>query len=795
MDEAEQRTMVRRSVVDQLSVDPMTGVANAIPSDTATLMAWGRRPGRADRDRGPAGPRAWPTSCTTCRSPTRSAATRRSPATCCGPSVLEIGANFFSKDPWAYNMGPGTTRVSFRPIPFDGTLTPSKVVSGSPSGATCRCPPGPGATQGDRPAASPGRRLRRARGRAARHRGARRGDGRRGSVRATCSRGSRYELKDPARFARSRVRRAPGPVRQRAPGPGGLPVPGPHRRGPSSDRHRPGRPASSSATTGRSPSPASTSTSTQGEIFGLVGPNGAGKTTTLRILATLLAPDAGDAEIAGASVRRNPDDVRRVLGFMPDAFGVYDDMKVWEYLDFFARCYGIPAARRRRMIGDLLELVDLGRQARRLRPEPVARHAAAAVPRPRARPRPAGAAPRRARVGPRPAGPRRAARAPARAPALGKTILDQQPHPPRARGAVHRGRDHRPRPGAGPGPGRRHRAAAPLRRRAARPGPRRRRGPRGRPRLVRGRARRRLGGRSSTTARSRSASAATTTASAELLAARGRRGAADRSASPGPRATSRSCSSRSPAGPTEPRSAARRSAGMTAGVAVRRAGRTPAAVRAACGRRRSSADVGGITAIGVKELRGRMRGRRAFVILTIHLLLLAGFAWMVELIIERTLASGFGGRRPSPPRRSAGALRRDRAHAETLMSLFLAPASTAGAISLEREKQTLDLLITTPISSLAIVARQAAVSAVVGPAAPARVDPGDGARVRVRRRRPGRRGQGLRRPARRRRSRFGSIGLFVSALVKRTQAATVINSSRSSRSPSGRCSSSCSGRR
>jgi ABC-2 type transport system ATP-binding protein len=98
----------------------------------------------------------------------------------------------------------------------------------------------------------------------------------------------------------------------------------------------------------------------EGEIFGLVGPNGAGKTTTLRILATLLVPDRGDAEIAGVSLRRNPNDVRRVLGFMPDSFGVYDDMKVWEYLDFFARCYGIPAERRRRMIGDLLDLVDLG---------------------------------------------------------------------------------------------------------------------------------------------------------------------------------------------------------------------------------------------------------------------------------------------------------------------------------------------------------------------------------------------------------------------------------------------------
>jgi ABC-2 type transport system ATP-binding protein len=96
-----------------------------------------------------------------------------------------------------------------------------------------------------------------------------------------------------------------------------------------------------------------------GEIFGLVGPNGAGKTTTLRMLATLLQPSSGDAEIDGWSVTRNADQVRRVLGFMPDVFGVYDDMKVWEYLDFFARCYGLPAARRRRMISDLLDLVDL----------------------------------------------------------------------------------------------------------------------------------------------------------------------------------------------------------------------------------------------------------------------------------------------------------------------------------------------------------------------------------------------------------------------------------------------------
>lgn len=96
-----------------------------------------------------------------------------------------------------------------------------------------------------------------------------------------------------------------------------------------------------------------------GEIYGLVGPNGAGKTTMLRMLATLLAPTSGDAIIAGESVRRNPQGVRRVLGYMPDAFGVYDDMKVWEYLDFFGRCYGLGPAQRKRMIGDLLELVDL----------------------------------------------------------------------------------------------------------------------------------------------------------------------------------------------------------------------------------------------------------------------------------------------------------------------------------------------------------------------------------------------------------------------------------------------------
>jgi len=97
----------------------------------------------------------------------------------------------------------------------------------------------------------------------------------------------------------------------------------------------------------------------EGAVFGFVGPNGAGKTTTMRILATLLRPTAGEAWVVGHSVLNQRREVRRAIGYMPDFFGVYGDMKVWEYLDFFAACYEIPPETRQLLTDDLLELVDL----------------------------------------------------------------------------------------------------------------------------------------------------------------------------------------------------------------------------------------------------------------------------------------------------------------------------------------------------------------------------------------------------------------------------------------------------
>jgi ABC-2 type transport system ATP-binding protein len=95
------------------------------------------------------------------------------------------------------------------------------------------------------------------------------------------------------------------------------------------------------------------------EIFGFVGPNGAGKTTTLRILAALLEPTEGRAFIDGADVTKDRTKVHMRIGYMPDFFGVYDQLTVAEYLDFYAACYRQPKERRRKIIDDLLALVGL----------------------------------------------------------------------------------------------------------------------------------------------------------------------------------------------------------------------------------------------------------------------------------------------------------------------------------------------------------------------------------------------------------------------------------------------------
>ena len=96
-----------------------------------------------------------------------------------------------------------------------------------------------------------------------------------------------------------------------------------------------------------------------GSVFGFIGPNGAGKTTTIKVLATLLRPVLGTAHISGFDVVRNPAAVRRIIGYMPDFFGVYDDLTVQEYLHFFAAAYRMDRARRSSVVGDVLALTDL----------------------------------------------------------------------------------------------------------------------------------------------------------------------------------------------------------------------------------------------------------------------------------------------------------------------------------------------------------------------------------------------------------------------------------------------------
>src|SRR5579859_1724184 len=183
----------------------------------------------------------------------------------------------------------------------------------------------------------------------------------------------------------------------------------------------------------------------KGEIFGFIGPNGAGKTTTIRILATLSSADAGEATIGGIPVHESPAEVRNLIGYMPDFFGVFDRLTSEEYLEFYAACHGGAA----KAAGGRPRAARAGgplRPPRRGRRQPQPGHEAAPRPGPGAGPRSLGPAPRRARLGPRPAGARRDEGADPGAAADGQDHPDLQPHPPRARGALHLGQLHRRRP-------------------------------------------------------------------------------------------------------------------------------------------------------------------------------------------------------------------------------------------------------------------------------------------------------------------------------------------------------------
>jgi ABC-2 type transport system ATP-binding protein len=97
----------------------------------------------------------------------------------------------------------------------------------------------------------------------------------------------------------------------------------------------------------------------RGEVFGFIGPNGAGKSTTIKVLATLKRPSAGRVRIGGIDVPRNPTRIRRMIGYMPDSFGVYEDLTAAEYLQFYAAAFQIPRLQRERTVADVLALTDL----------------------------------------------------------------------------------------------------------------------------------------------------------------------------------------------------------------------------------------------------------------------------------------------------------------------------------------------------------------------------------------------------------------------------------------------------
>ena len=184
---------------------------------------------------------------------------------------------------------------------------------------------------------------------------------------------------------------------------------------------------------------------TRGDVYGFIGPNGSGKTTTMRILATLLQPTWGEGYVCDYSIYTHPKEIRRLIGFMPDFFGVYDDMKVIEYLEFFAAAYRIRGPKRRKVCDDMLALVGLDYKrgalvtslsrgmTQRLGLARVLLHDPQVLLVGRAGQRP------------RPPGPDRDPRPLARASRAGQDDHGLQPHPPRAGRRLQQDRHHRAR--------------------------------------------------------------------------------------------------------------------------------------------------------------------------------------------------------------------------------------------------------------------------------------------------------------------------------------------------------------
>ena len=453
---------------------------------------------------------------------------------------------------------------------------------------------------------------------------------------------------------------------------------------------------------------------------------------------------------------------------MPDVFGVYDDMKVWEYLDFFARCYGIPGARRRRMIGDLLELVDLGDKrdayvqslSRGMQQRLCLAHTLVHDPQVLLLDEPASGLDPRARVELREL--LRELRSLGKTIVISSHILPELEELCTAVAIVDHGQvlAH----GKVADIERRLRFGAVLRVRilGAATASRRRAthfaaDPRVASATILDDGQIELGFRGDDEA------------AAQLLARGDRRPGSGSPRSPGRRATSRSCSSRSPHG----RRAGRRWPEMpTSGSAVDgrpggasrttpRSSRSPgarphrrgaggASTARARGRTRSAAfrsGLGGITAVGVKELRGRVRGRRAFVVLTFYLLFLGLFAWAWELVAERAYVQNASLQGGSAAFASAhvgqevfGAL----VLVETLLVVFLAPG-----LHVRRDQPRAREADARHAGGDAdLVARDRRRQALQRPRlrlpADRRLDPADGDRVRLRRGRAGRRPAGLR---------------------------------------------------